>query len=489
MNHPFPGNLPLLRRIYEGRFSAVRFLIPFERMPSEPDVITVYRGSYSHAGYLNDAWPHLKEIDCDYYLVVHDDVLLHPAVSEHTFSEFFPLGPNDGFLPRVQGMPGAFGNWIWYSSFLPKLLHPKSQLFGSGIEFSNLEKYLPDYEYLKTAILSNNATPTEFVRFDREAMDDIARWPSRVLLHGLQGVLPEDDEQAYIDQRCLEIARLLNDVLLDANRERLGEVKDSDGKDLKLPMPIVQSGYLTDFYILPRTGAEDFQHYMGVAAAANLFVEIIAPTLLYACCEKVWTGEQFGHDYSGFDMQKPLGWLTHKRSMAIHPIKLSAYRASETQEAFMDIFASIRDNSSTESAVWNRIGALPPGDAVLNDGWHAMENWGVWSSERESIFRIAMCEPASVVIKLRAPLHPSIGELGGEIRSENGRAWHFNISWPEIDIQLQLDDLAPDPDGMVVLRLVSERLISPAEIMPETDDERMLGIGLVEVAVLSNMLR
>ena len=36
-NHPFPGNLPLLRRIYQGRFSHVRFLMPLMRR--EADVL------------------------------------------------------------------------------------------------------------------------------------------------------------------------------------------------------------------------------------------------------------------------------------------------------------------------------------------------------------------------------------------------------------------------------------------------------------------
>ena len=52
-NHPFTANIPLLRSLYAGRFSHVRFLMPLERT-AEADVLTVYRGSYAHHAYAGD---------------------------------------------------------------------------------------------------------------------------------------------------------------------------------------------------------------------------------------------------------------------------------------------------------------------------------------------------------------------------------------------------------------------------------------------------
>ena len=48
-NHRFEQNLPLLRALYRGRFSTVRFLVPFYR-GDDPDVVPVFDTSATIEG-------------------------------------------------------------------------------------------------------------------------------------------------------------------------------------------------------------------------------------------------------------------------------------------------------------------------------------------------------------------------------------------------------------------------------------------------------
>ena len=50
-NHKFEQNINLLRKIYDGRFSNIFFILPFYKGNDE-DVISVYESSYSFQGYI-----------------------------------------------------------------------------------------------------------------------------------------------------------------------------------------------------------------------------------------------------------------------------------------------------------------------------------------------------------------------------------------------------------------------------------------------------
>jgi hypothetical protein len=62
-NHPFVENIPVIQKLYGERFSYIRYLVPLKKV-NRVDVITVYRGSFSHNGYITDAKQQLDEIDC-----------------------------------------------------------------------------------------------------------------------------------------------------------------------------------------------------------------------------------------------------------------------------------------------------------------------------------------------------------------------------------------------------------------------------------------
>ena len=214
MNHPFPANIPLLRRLYQGRFSHLRFLIPFERLPDE-DVITVYRGSYTHAAYLTDARKELSAIDCDYFIIVHDDVLLNPQLSEASFDEIFRLGPDDGFIPRINPVQTSMHEWSWLAGFIAKLLYPKSILFGGGVEIPTLRKYLPDPTLLEERMAAHGQGSTTFMRIDPSSINAHAvPEASRLLLHGLSTPLDQQDpDQARVEAHSIEAPKGLVEAM------------------------------------------------------------------------------------------------------------------------------------------------------------------------------------------------------------------------------------------------------------------------------------
>lgn len=488
MNHPFPANLPLLRKIYKDRFSEVRFLIPFERMPDE-DVITVYRGSYIHAAYLTDAWEKLAALECDYYLVVHDDVLLNPKLAESTFFDVFDLGPDDGFISEIGEIHAEPGRWVWNYGFVPKFLFPKSLLFGSGIETANLKKYLPSFSTIHEAFKRNGATFTLGTRLDSTKMEDVQRMPSRVLLHGLSGPAGEGAPgQPEVEATSLAVEKGLLDAMLGAARvsgdlgtSHLESAPQGSEDMVPFPFPVASAGYFTDFYILPRSGLDDFCHYMGVAGAANLFVEILAPTLLHACCAEVKTAAKLGLDFSAFHHRRPPSWFDDPKAVAMHPFKLSVLREPAAQERFMETL-----NASAAgvpgAAFWDH----EPGSAIVSQrggGWHVAEPWGFWSADHHADVYVEMQAPGTVSVKLRAPTHPDLPPLSGALSFDNrgGEAppqtVRFEVQWPQSEIEIQLHDVEPSTDGKARIVVTSDTLVDPTAL--GLGDARRLGFGLV----------
>lgn len=481
MNHPYPANLPLLREIYKGRFSEVRFLIPFERMPDE-DVITVYRGSYSHAAFITDAYESLRALDCDYYIVVHDDVLLNPRLSEGSFREYFPIGPDDAFIHQAGKPDPNIGSWAWYFSFMPQMLFPKSLLFGGGVEQSNVKKYLPQAEVLLEAMRRSGHEPAEIVRLDPVRMDDVSRQPSRVLLHGLAAGLAEEPRQSRVDAECLNVAQGLVRAMKAASEQEGDQV--APAYDLTPPIPFVIAGYFSDFYILPKSGLADFAHYMGVAASANLFVEVMTPTLLHAVAERVWDSAALDLDLSGFHETKPLTWFEKPRAMAMHPFKLSTFKG-EMGPALIELLRSIGENRPASMDVWIKSGSRLPLVLHLGAGWHGGEAWGVWAAEEEAIINVFADRPGPVRLRIRAPLHAGLPQMTGRIVAdgENGPIDHvFQAALPETEFDVITSNVKPGVDGVARLTLRSECLVRPREM--GSNDPRDLGFALVELEVL-----
>lgn len=482
MNHPFPAVIPMLRRLYADRFSHLRFLIPFERSDDQ-DVITVYRGSYNHAAYLQDAAHELRGIDCDYFLVVHDDVLLNPKLRESNFLDVFPIGLDDGFIAEMGAMPTEFGAWEWNAAFLPRTLFPKSLLFGSGVELANLKRYMPDRRTIAAAMEKNGVRHTDRLGLDPAAMWDMRRHPAHILLYGLSHAAPVDAERHVdIEARSLDIMRALTEVLGKALEQADGSSQGPTGAtSIDLPFPVAASGYFADCYVLPKSRFDDFSHYMGVASAANLFVELMVPTLLNVCCERVHTAESLGLDLSGFHHARTLNVFCDEKVIAIHPVKLSQFLQPEAQESFFEDLREVAAWTSADEPLAAR--GWGPGARHRGKGWHGGESWGAWSAEAEADIQIALVRPADVKLKLRAPTHPNAPPTVGSLRYlEIGnveQSISVRVAWPDSIIEIEVPGLMPDGRGMGVIVLENDSMIIPSEF--GAADVRLLGFGLMEV--------
>ena len=100
-NHNFEKNIPVIRKIYGNRFSQTVQIMPFY-YGSDDDVIRVYGNSFQFHTYIAQARERLKELDCDDFLIVGDDLLLHPSFNEWSTGEILNLKPGafyiDGFV-------------------------------------------------------------------------------------------------------------------------------------------------------------------------------------------------------------------------------------------------------------------------------------------------------------------------------------------------------------------------------------------------------
>ena len=99
-NHNYEKNLPTIRKIYGSRFSQILQLMPFY-YGSDADVVPVYGNSFVFHTYIAQARQRMKQLDCDDFLIVGDDVLLHPDFNENSAHELLKLTPGGFYLDTV----------------------------------------------------------------------------------------------------------------------------------------------------------------------------------------------------------------------------------------------------------------------------------------------------------------------------------------------------------------------------------------------------
>lgn len=492
MNHPYPKNIPIIRRLYRGRFSKVVFVMPFERS-SDPDVFTVYRGGYSHAAFITDVHEKLMEIDCDYYFVIHDDVLLNPILNENNFLDYFPLAPDDGFIPSIVKPGDHIGHHPWYPGVVAKLLFPKSQLFGSGMDAASLVKYMPPVEQVRAKLDAAGVPYQERVKLDQEDFYRMTIEGSRILLHGHAvnvALYPHAEEN---NEACVQIIRQFIDAMalgmeVEPVAGRLERGMKDEGRDVVLPFPLTYCAAYGDFYILPRSKLNDYAHYMGVWCGTNALIEFAIPTILHIVCDRVWTAEQAGLEFSFFSTKNSIAYFRDPKFVAIHPYKFSQFSDTASRDTF---FAAI--DGVVRGEAWPP--TAQPGPYPLNSliadfealGWHGYEGWGRWAiSERATIpFRIDPQHPVGgVAVTLQSPLGGS-GDFTGTVRVKGrgeGEPVFIAAGGGSVEIRLDASDL--NPDGLNEMEILSGAVVRPCDLNPDNGDNRTLGFGLVSVVFL-----
>lgn len=99
-NHNYEKNIPVIRKIYGNRFSTVIQLMPFY-YGHEPDVISVYGNSFVFHTYIAQVRERLMQTDCDDFLIVGDDVLLNPVITEFNVHETLGIRPGAFYIDKV----------------------------------------------------------------------------------------------------------------------------------------------------------------------------------------------------------------------------------------------------------------------------------------------------------------------------------------------------------------------------------------------------
>ena len=80
-NNQFDSNIVKLNKIYNNRFSTIRYLSPFS-MLNDNQVIPIYETSLHFQGYFAQAYSKLPK-NCEYYVFCGDDLVLNPKLNEN----------------------------------------------------------------------------------------------------------------------------------------------------------------------------------------------------------------------------------------------------------------------------------------------------------------------------------------------------------------------------------------------------------------------
>ena len=296
-NHNFERNIPVLNRIYAGRFSCVYHIMPFYR-GDDPHVIGVYESSFQFSGYITQASDVLMRENADYYFFVADDMVINPRLNEDNI--LFEIGlakEPAGFIDSIRVLDDDhFALWDWGWKSVVNLISKSNACEGL--------KHLPSLSEARTA-------------FERNGLD----WRN-----GLSAKLAEFIYKLhYKSQRCPLIGIAL----------KLRRFLRSTDKCYPLA-----TGY-SDLVAVPSDAFRDFCHYCGILAAQRVFVENAIPTALAFSCSRIVTSEDAGFksergvdNYAARERFEKL----HKSSyrslvenfppdyLFIHPVKLSKWR-------------------------------------------------------------------------------------------------------------------------------------------------------------------
>ena len=291
-NHRYDSNIPKLRKIYEKRFSVIRFLVPFYD-GNDKDVITVYECSYEFQGYFAQAYKELEGTGCECFLFIGDDLILHPLVSESNFESYFKLENKRFFIQGLSELNHK-GRIAWEHS------RYSSRAFLS--EGTSWKTELPDYD-------------KALRRFNK-----------------------------FFGKKYNEI---YDDIFFDAPIEagELDRLKESfyiqNGERWDIPYPMAY-GY-SDIFVINRDSLYEFTRKCGIFAAMNLFVEISIPTAAVLTFKRSevsllkdtgmtkvlqWDDEEYFknigplYDYSFSDFYD--SW--DDKMLYVHPIKLSKWK-------------------------------------------------------------------------------------------------------------------------------------------------------------------
>lgn len=299
-NHNFERNIPVLDRIYAGRFSCVYHIMPFYR-GDDPHVIGVYESFYQFQGYIAQAAARLRDDKFSHYVFVADDMVINPNLNEHNI--IVRIG-GSAFIPSCELVNDRmFANMDFVRSSVMNLMGQ-----ANACEWS---RFLPSLEEAEEKARRSGFDPC----------DGVSERLYRVVRCGCRVLRQTPFRNAYIPPFGLV--------------RKLWKLFRSENKVYPL-----FNGY-SDFCIVPAESFDPFALYCGVLAGCRVFVEQAIPTAMVLSCENIltlrktqWLAENGVDDYRvRQDLEKKTD-MNYKRLVEnfpsdylfIHPVKLSKWK-------------------------------------------------------------------------------------------------------------------------------------------------------------------
>lgn len=286
-NHQFEKNIPKLKKLYDDRFSTIRYLSPFSKS-TEPDIIPIFETSIHFQGYFAQAFAHLPK-DCEYYVFCGDDLILNPSLNERNLID--SLNCNESSYIK-------YLNPIWEHSFA-------WHKFEECNRFTEKEYTIPYVNLLPSRnellkIYENHGIKYRNLGF-----------------HNFKGVKEKRITTNRINSGVSYFLRNRNKRFIN--------------------YPLVE-GY-SDLIVVPQGHLELFCHYCGIFAAMNLWVDAAVATALILSGSKIktekdsnYSGTEYWNGEEIINRLKPthnkldnIGKLFKEDELYIHPIKLSSY--------------------------------------------------------------------------------------------------------------------------------------------------------------------
>ena len=286
-NNQFEKNIPKLRKLYDDRFSTIRYLSPFSKS-TESDIIPIFEASIHFQGYFAQAFRHLPR-NCDYYVFCGDDLILNPSLNEDNLIN--ALNCDDSAYIK-------YLNPIWEHSF-------SWHKFEECNQFTENEYTIP-YQILL---------------------------PSRNKLLKIY-----ENHELYYRNLGFHNFKGVNEKKVTTNRIKSGiSYFLKNGNKRFINYPLVE-GY-SDLIVVPQAHLELFCHYCGIFAAMNLWVDAAVATALILSGSKIktekdtnYSGTEYWYGEEIINRLKPIhnkldniGKLFKEDELYIHPIKLSSY--------------------------------------------------------------------------------------------------------------------------------------------------------------------
>ncbi|RYY62112.1 MAG: hypothetical protein EOO05_04015 [Chitinophagaceae bacterium] len=296
-NHRYDKNIPILEKMYSGRFRDIWFLVPFYD-GDHPRVIPVYESSNYFQSYFAQGFHRFYNEANSNYIFLGDDCILHPSINQSNAADLMGLPPQTDFIPGLIEFH-KLGNDNWWHTF-------------KGIDF---------FRNRKGAEIKNELPSRE------EAVQLFRN-------HGID-TLPLTRKNIF-GRTSLSKKGFLHWMRSRYHFNYQWKPFLKKGK-LELPYPV--AGAYSDILVITAETIRPFCRYCGIMAAAGLFVEIAIPTALLLSAKKIaqepalrlkgkalWTAAEiaavettYGKSLANLLSHFPEGQLYY------HPVKLSRW--------------------------------------------------------------------------------------------------------------------------------------------------------------------